>query len=110
MLYFKWDKTNKIKKIENQMLLKIIKGVKEIQNNLKCKKFDLFNKSKSNIKLLDENEDEKKEAEDTLNDLRQQIMLNHKKRSDNNYFDTSKFDWIVRQSAEKAKEEHKDTI
>ena len=25
-------------------------------------------------------------------------------------FDTSKFDWIVRQSAEKAKEEHKDTI
>ena len=25
-------------------------------------------------------------------------------------FDTSKFDWIVRQSAEKAKEEHKDGI
>ena len=48
---------------------------------------DRFIKSKRNIKLLDEDEDEKKEAEDTLNDLKQQIMLNHKKRSDNNYFD-----------------------
>ena len=66
---------------------RLIKVYEDLIKKKKIKKFDLFNKSKSNIKLLDENEDEKKEAEDTLNDLRHQIMLNHKKRSDNNYFD-----------------------
>ena len=71
----------------NNDVERFIKIYEDLIKKKKIKKFDLFIKSKRNIKLLDEDEDEKKEAEDTLNDLKQQIMLNHKKRSENNYFD-----------------------
>ena len=71
----------------NNDVERFIKIYEDLIKKKKIKKFDLFIKSKRNIKLLDEDEDEKKEAEDTLNDLKQQIMLNHKKRSEINYFD-----------------------
>ena len=71
----------------NNDVERFIKIYEDLIKKKKIKKFDLFIKSKRNIKLLDEDEDEKKEAEDTLNDLKQQIMLNHKKRGDTNFFD-----------------------
>ena len=51
------------------------------------RKSNLFFESKNHIKLLIEDENEKEEAENTLKDLKQQIMLNHKKRGNNNFFE-----------------------
>ena len=72
---------------KNEDIGRFIKIYEQLIKKKKIKKSDLFFESKEHIKLLIEDEDEKKEAEDTLNDLKQQIMLNHKKRSENNYFD-----------------------
>jgi DnaJ family protein C protein 9 len=72
---------------KNEDIGRFIKIYERLIKKKKIKKSDLFFESKEHIKLLIEDEDEKKEAEDTLNDLKQQIMLNHKKRGNNNFFD-----------------------
>ena len=71
----------------NEDVERFINIYEQLIKKKKIKKSDLFFESKEHIKLLIEDEDEKKEAEDTLNDLKQQIMLNHKKRGDTNFFD-----------------------
>ena len=49
------------------------------------KKYKKFDKTKKNVKLLDENNDEAEEAENGLNDLRKQIALKNERRKEDGF-------------------------